>query len=158
MAKRWAGIVVSGSEVCVVDAEVPTDKDEPISILSENKWTLQKGDAPSAYGVMYNRCVSFLRENKIELAVIKESAAGKGMGIAMLRSAELRGVIMAAATCATRVAMASKSGVTKTYGKRTVKEYIDDDDFWKEQTDSAHLKKWAREPTMYLVALRNKAK
>ena len=54
--------------------------------------------------------------------------------------------------------MASKAVVTKTYGDRSVKEYIDDDDFWAEQTDSAHLKKWAREPTMYLVALRNKAK
>lgn len=65
---------------------------------------------------------------------------------------------MAAASCASKVAMASKAVVTKTYGDRSVKEYIDDDDFWAEQTDSAHLKKWAREPTMYLVALRNKAK
>lgn len=84
--RRWAGIVVSGGDVLVVDAEIPADKGEPIAILSENKWTLQKGDAASAYSVMYNRCVNFLRENKIELAVIKESAAGKGMGIAMLKA------------------------------------------------------------------------
>lgn len=155
---RWAGIVVSGGDVFVVGAEIPADKNEPLSILSENKWTLQRGDAPSAYAVMYNRCVNFLRENKIELAVIKESAAGKGMGIAMLKSAELRGVVMAAATCATKVAMASKAVVSRTYGQRSVKEYIDDDGFWMEQTDSADLKKWAREPTMYLVALRNKTK
>ena len=158
MSERWAGIVVSGSDVFVVDAEIPKDKSEPISILSENKWTLQKGDPPSAYAVMYNRCVNFLRENKIVLAVIKESAAGKGMGIAMLKSAELRGVVMSASTCVTKVAMASKSVVSKTYGKHSVKEYIDDDDFWAKQTDSAHLKKWAREPTMYLVAQRNKSK
>lgn len=158
MTRRWAGIVVSGSNVFVVDAEIPTDENEPISILSESKWTLQKGDTPSAYAVMHNRCVNFLRENKIELAVIKESAAGKGMGVAMLKSAELRGVVMAAASSASKVAMASKTVVTKTYGKRSVNEYIDDDDFWREQTESDDLKKWAREPAMYLVALRNKGK
>lgn len=158
MTRRWAGIVVSGSTVCVVDAEIPADKDEPISILSEIKWTLQKGDTPSAYAVMHNRCLNFLRENKIELTVIKESAAGKGLGMAMLKSAELRGVIMAAASCAGKVATVSKAVVTRTYGKRSVNEYIDDDDFWTEQTDSDDLKKWAREPAMYLVALRNKAK
>ena len=46
--RRWAGIVVSGGDVLVVDAEIPADKGEPIAILSENKWTLQKGDAASA--------------------------------------------------------------------------------------------------------------
>lgn len=155
MSVRCAAFVVSGSSVLVVDADVPDDEAEPIVVMADATWTLQKGDASAAYSVMHQRCADYLRENKIDLAVVKASAVGaKGGGLSLLKSAELRGVIISAAASVCEVKQLAKGVVSKTYGKRKVDEYLADDAFWNEQTTGGNLRRMSREAAMYVIAAR----
>lgn len=155
MSVRCAAFVVSGSSVLVVDAEVPDDKAEPIVIMADATWTLQKGDASAAYSVMHQRCADYLRENKVDLAIVKASAVGaQGGGLSLLKSAELRGVVISAAASVCEVKQLAKGVVSKTYGNRKVDEYLADDAFWNAQTTGGSLRRMSREAAMYMIAAR----
>lgn len=156
LSERWAGFLVSGDTITVVEGEIPDDPKAPIEILSDATWKVQTGDRPQAYEVLYGRCVNFLHDGKIERAVIKASATAKGGGLAMLHSAEVRGVMIAAAAAAAEVTIVQKSLVSRTYGDRNVDAYLSDDAFWKAQTSGGNLRKSSREAAMYLVATRAK--
>ena len=156
LGERWAGFLVSGDTITVVEGSIPDDDDDPIEILSDATWKVQQGDRPQAYEVLYGRCVNFLQDGDIERAVIKGSATTKGGGLALLHSAEVRGVIIAAAANAAKVTIVQKSVVSRTYGDRNVDDYLSDDAFWKEQTKGGNLRKTSREAAMYLVATRAK--
>jgi hypothetical protein len=156
--ERWASFLISGDIITVVEATVPDDDEAPIEILSDATWKVQKGDRPQAYEVLYGRCVNFLREGNVERAVIKASATAKGGGLAMLHSAEVRGVIIAAAATAADVTIVQKSVVSRTYGNRNVDGYLVDDPFWKANTAGGVLRKMSREPAMYIIATRAKLK
>lgn len=158
MAKRWVSFHVSGSEVGVLDAEIPDDADEPIKVLAQAKWKLQQGDRAQAYGVMAKRCTNYVSEHKVDLVVVKGSATGRVQGsiASLLPSAELRGAVIAGSAMATKVEIISKSQVSRTYGKRKVDEYLRDDKFWDDHVEAGDLSKWAREPLMYLIAYRSK--
>jgi hypothetical protein len=153
MSERRVGIVVTGAEVRVVDAEIPTDIDEPITIVADETWALPKGARPDAYDVVYRRCANYLAENKIGRVVIKASEASRSAGLAHLESAEFRGVIIAAAASVSDVTVVKKSVISKTYGGKKVGEYVKDDGFWDEHTDG-DLRKASREAAMLLVATR----
>jgi hypothetical protein len=155
MSERCAAFVVSGASVLVVDAEVPDDQAEPIVIMADATWTLQKGDTSAAYSVMHQRCADYLRENKVDLAVVKASAVGApGGGLSLLKSAELRGVVISAAGSVCEVKQLAKGIVSKTYGNRKVDEYLADDAFWNAQTTGGNLRRMSREAAMYVIAAR----
>lgn len=157
MSKRWLGLSVSKDSVTYVDAEIPDDKDDPVHVLADATWKVQKGDRAAAYAVLHQQCVDYLRENQVDLVVVKASAVmGKGTAkLGLLQSAEVRGVIIAAAGSICMVKQLTKSVVSRTYGDRKVDEYVADDSFWDEQTTGGNIRKMSREVVMLLIAARN---
>lgn len=156
MGERWVGLVVTGGTVRVIDADIPNGGDDPIEILADHKWDLQQGSHPEAYDVIYRRCSSYLKEHNIRRAVIKASEIARPAKLAHFESAELRGVIIAAAAASgVPVTLIKKSVISKTYGERKVNDYLQDDEFWDEQTTGEPIRKASREAAMILIASRN---
>ena len=153
---RRVGFVVVGEAITVVDAQVPDDGALPITVLSDSTWALQKGNRGSSLAVLHQRCADYLRENHIDFVVVKASALPTGAAkLALLASAEVRGVVIAAAASVSRVEILSKAVVSRTYGDRKVDEYLKDDDFWDEHAVGHRLRKTSREAAMIVIASRN---
>lgn len=156
MSKYRAGVVVGGESVTVVYAEVSSDPIDPIVVISDNTIKLQKGERGEALAVMYARCIDLFTQTKTESAVIKGSALSmSGVKLAALASAEVRGVVIAAAASKTAVSMLTKAKISKTYGDRKVDEYLSDDSFWAAKAMGIKLKKSSREAAMLIIASRN---
>ena len=157
MTRRFVGIVVVGQTATVVDTEVPDDQQKPITILSDTTWNLQNGDRAPALSVLHQRCADYIRENKVDLVVVKGSALPTGSAkLALLESAEVRGVVIAAAASSSEVAILSKAVISRTFGDRKVDEYLKDDGFWKGQIDGAKLRKTSREAAILVLAARSR--
>jgi hypothetical protein len=156
MASRTVGFVVVGEVITLVDAEIPDAAADPVTIVADDTWRLQKGERAPAYAVLHQRCHDYLRENGIGSVVVKASALPQGAPkLGLLTSAEVRGVIIAAAASVCEVKVVSKALVSRTYGDRKVDEYLQDDAFWEEQTQGGKLRKTSREAAMLVVASRN---
>lgn len=156
MAERCVGFVVVGDVVTVVDAEVPEEADDPVTILADDTWKLQKGGRAEAYDVMYRRCTNYLKENGVARVVVKASALTMGSTkLSHMTSAELRGVVIAAAGSVASVRTMAKALISRTYGNRKMDEYLQDDDFWDEQTTGGSLRKNSREAAMIVIAARD---
>lgn len=156
MPERCVGFVVVGDVVTVVDAEVPEDAGDPVTVLADDTWKLQKGDRAEAYDVMYRRCTNYLKENGVARVVVKASALTMGSTkLSHITSAELRGVVIAAAASVASVRTMAKALISRTYGNRKMDEYLQDDDFWDEQTTGGSLRKNSREAAMIVIAARN---
>ena len=84
MTTRWLGLSASKEGVTYVDVEVPDDEDEPIVVLADDTWKVQKGDRAAAYSVLHQQCADYIRENDIEAVYVKASAV-TGKGTAKLR-------------------------------------------------------------------------
>jgi hypothetical protein len=152
---KVAGFVVSGETVKVVVAKVPSDLDDPISVEFDETWSLQSGAREPALHVLHQRCASFLKEKQIKAAVLKASAVSRApASLALLRSAELRGVIIAAAASQAQVKSLAKGVMSRNYGNRKVDEYLDDESFWQEKTEGALLRKGSREAALLILASR----
>jgi hypothetical protein len=155
MAIRCVGFVVVGEVVTVVDAAIPGDPGEPVTVLADHTWKLQKGDRAPAYAVLHQRCADYIRENKVESALVKASALPTGAArLGLLTSAEVRGVIIAAAASVCGVKVISKALISRTYGDRKVDEYLGDDGFWDKHTKGGKLRKTSREAAMLIVSAR----
>lgn len=156
MVERCVGFVVSGDAVTVVDASVSNSAAEAIALVADDTWKLQKGERAQAYSVLHQRCADYLRENNVDRVVIKASAMPQSGGkVALLYSAEVRGVIGAAAASACgNVTFVAKGVISRTYGERKVDEYIADDDFWDGVTVGGKLRKTSREAAMLIIATR----
>lgn len=157
MSERYLGISASSVAVTVVEAEFPDDTSAPIVILGDSTWKLQKGDRAAAYAVLHQQCVDHIRDNQIDGIVIKASAVPQGTAkLGLLVSAEVRGVVMAAAAsvCSNTTDVTAGS-ISRNYGDRKIAEYIADDVFWASVTTGGALRKTSREATMLLVAHRN---
>jgi len=153
MPERWIGIVVSGSTVVVVDAEVP--KSGPLVIQADSTWSLQSGDRASAYTVMHQQASDYIRENQIAKAVIKSSALSTGgTKKAHLEAAELRGVVMCAAASSTDTELLAKGHMSRTFGSRKVDEYVKDSKFWSAEVSGEKLRIGSREAALLLLAAR----
>src|SRR5437762_1321871 len=74
MAGRSVGLVIVGESVTVVDAELPDDPGEPLTIVADHTWKLQAGQRAPAYAVLHQRCTDYLRENGVGSVVVKASA------------------------------------------------------------------------------------
>lgn len=156
MTTRQVGFVVVGEAVTVVDAEVPADVTAPITVLSDTTWPLQKGERGPALNILHQRCASYLKENKIDAAVIKASAAPQGAArLALLESAEVRGVVIAAAASVCEVKTLSKAVISRTFGERRVDDYLQDDDFWTNATVGLR-RKTSREAALLIIASRKR--
>jgi hypothetical protein len=158
MTKRYVGFVVVGEAITVVDAQVTNEKGTPITIISDATWSLQSGDRASALAVLHQRCADYLRENDADIVVVKASALPTGSAkLALLASAEVRGVVIAAAASASvsEVQIVSKAVISRTYGERKVDEYLKDDEFWNANTEGGKLRKTSREAAMLIIAKRN---
>lgn len=157
MSKRIIGLSASKDNVVYVDVEVPDDVTEPIVILEDGNWKIQKGDRSDAYQVLHQQCTDYIREAGIEEVVVKASAVmGRGAAkLGMLHTAEVRGVVIAASASVCSVTQMKKGVVSRTYGDRNVDDYIEDDDFWDEHTTGKKLRKMSREVAMLVVAARN---
>lgn len=155
MTERQLGIVVSGDTATVVDALVPDDASKPIEILSDTNWGLQAGERSIAYDVIYRRCANYVQEHDIKRVIVKASATAQGKAsLSHLQSAELRGVVIAAAASVVPVKTVPKSHVSRHFGDRKVDEYVKDDSFWAERTSGGKLRKAGREAAMYIIAER----
>jgi hypothetical protein len=153
MVDRWIGVVVSGDKVTFVDAEVPDSG--PLVLQSDQNWNLQPGDRCQAYAVMSRQVTNYATEHQIKRAVIKESAVSGGAATkALLHSAELRGVVMAALADVTETEVKAKASISKTFGQRTVDDYVADDSFWTKEVTGAKLRAGSREAALILLAAR----
>ncbi len=157
MTRRVVGIVVVGQSATVVDTEVPDDQSKPITIISDTTWNLQNGGRAPALSVLHQRCSDYVRENKVDLVVVKGSALPTGAAkLALLESAEVRGVVIAAAASSSEVSILSKAVISRTFGDRKVDEYLRDDGFWNGRIDGEKLRKTSREAAMLVLAARNR--
>lgn len=155
MSKHRAGVVVVGETVTVVHAEVPDDDGDPIVILSDTSWNLQQGERGPALSVLFSRCQNFCEQNKVEAVIVKASALPQAaVKLAVLESAEVRGVVIAAAASKTKVEILSKAKISKSYGNRKVDEYLKDDTFWSAHITGVKLKRTSREAAMMILASR----
>lgn len=142
MAERWLGLTATKDTVIIVDATIPDD-DGPISINADDTWRVQQGDRSSAYNVLYQQCLDYVSEHAINQVVVKASAvSGAGPAtLALLLGAEVRGIVLAAASAHCSVKALSKSSISKTYGARKVDEYLADNQFWNDNTTGGKLRK-----------------
>jgi hypothetical protein len=157
MTGRHVGIVVSGDKIIAVDAIVPDEG--PIVLQSDQTWKLQNGARETAYHVLYQQCVNYIREHGIERVILKSSAVTMSgtMKKAHLESAEVRGVIIAAAASVCPVRTIAKSTISRRFGDRNADEYIKDDEFWSHATDGVNLRNGSREAALILIADRDSA-
>jgi hypothetical protein len=155
MSERRVGFHVAGEKVIAVDAEV--SESGPIVLQADHTWNLQKGAREDAYHVLYQQVSNYLREHDIVRVVVKASAVnGRAtMKLAHLEGAEVRGVIIAAARSICPVSVVSKARISKTFGDRTVDEYVQDGDFWKDNVVGVNLRVGSREATLLLIADRD---
>jgi hypothetical protein len=156
--RLFIGMVASSDVVTVVEGEFPDTEDGPITIIGDTTWKVQKGDRAPAYAVLHQLCVDHVRENQIDGVVVKASAVPQGPGkpqIGLLISAEVRGVLLAAAASVcdntTEVTAAS---ISRNYGDRKIADYVADDAFWDKVTTGKKLRKTSREAAMLLVSQR----
>jgi len=147
---------ISGETITVVDALVPASSKDPITLSADTSWKIQSGDRAQAYSMLHQRCADYLRENNVKKVFIKASALSTGPAkLALLTSAEVRGVVIAASASVCPVVLLSKATISRTYGERKMDEYLKDDEFWDEQTAGGKLRKTSREAAMLIVAGRS---
>lgn len=154
MSKRWIGITNTRDKVTVVDAII--EKHGPVEIESDHTWSLQKGDRPNAYDVIYRQLLDYAKEHKVDRIVIKGTALStQGVKKAHLEAAELRGVLQAAAAASTGVSIRQKAQISRNFGSRKADEYLSDNDFWSENTVGDPLRAGSREAALLLIAERD---
>ena len=155
MFERQVGIVVSGHTVTVVVADVPQDHAQPITVISDTSWSLQKGERPEAYAVMFRRCVNFMNESDVGRVILKASSSTRNAATkALLESAEVRGVVIAAAASVVPVTQLAKERISRHYGERKFDDYCKDDSFWDEHAIGGKLRKNSRAAAMLVIANR----
>lgn len=152
MVKRWMGIAVSGSKAVLVTAIEEDGK--PLEIVADDTVDLHSGDRAKAYKIMHDRVSDRVAHNKVDDVFIKASAWTSGMKLAHLESAELRGVVIAAAGTSAKVHTVSSAQISKTFGKRKFEDYVKDDTFWSLNISGAKLRSGSRPAALLLIAAR----
>ena len=154
MTERRVGFTVSGDKVIAVDAEVPDEG--PIVLTADHSWSLQMGPREDAYDTMYQQVANYLREHVVGRVVLKASAVNLGSTkLAHLESAELRGVVIAAARSVCPVRVVAKAAISRRFGERNVDQYLKDDEFWAENVAGVRLRAGSREAALLLIAERD---
>jgi hypothetical protein len=151
MSQKLAGIKVSGDSLQVV--VLAQDAAGDFTLVDQSTLELQDGDRPAACHTVHGQLIDYLKHKKVDHACIIGSAVmpGHSAKLALLHSAELRGVAMAAAAAVADTKLATKSNISRTWGDRKFEEYIRDDDFW-EEIDVPDLKKGMREAALVVIS------
>lgn len=151
MPAEYAGIHVSGSVVRYVLANHDA-AGKRLLVIGFGDW-----DVPETANVCrdYAKFLSHVETSIKGLAprhvVLKDSAVSQSVSAALLRSAEIRGVVKAAIGLASIPCTCIAGGtISRTYGERKVSEYLKDDTFWAGKLDKALPKKY-REPAMLII-------
>jgi hypothetical protein len=153
MTERWFGITCTRSEVIIVGLEYANDSELPTVFLDEKIPVSQTGDTPDDYKTIFERLQNDLIENKITHVIIKGSSpSSKGASRDILEGAELRGVLIAAASVAkSEVHIANAAIVSRTFGERKTDAYVKDSEFWKGQV-IGNLRATAKNAAFYILS------
>jgi hypothetical protein len=151
MAQKLAGIKVSGDSLQVV--VLSQDAAGDFTLMDQSTLELQDGERAEAFHTLHGQLVDYLKHKNVEHTRIIGSAVmpGRSATLALLQSAELRGVAMAAAAAVTDTKLATKSSISRTWGDRKFEEYIKDDEFWDDLT-VPDLKKGMREAALVVIS------
>jgi hypothetical protein len=151
MSRKILGVTATGKVVSLVLLE-KIDEDN-FNLIDEFSLTLQAGDRAKAYGNLGQRFRDYITGKSIETICVKASApSGSGATQALLEGAEVRGIILAAATSVcSNVVQSTTSKLSKSFGERKVKEYCADSSFWK-SLNLLKLKSGMREAALFAIA------
>jgi hypothetical protein len=150
MSKKLAGIKVSGDALQVV--VLTQDAAGDFTFVDQTTLTLQDGDLPPACHTLHVQLVDYLKHQKVgHTCIIGSAVTRHAATLALLHSAELRGVAMAAAATVTDTKVATKASISRTWGDRKFEEYIKDDEFWRD-LDLLKLKKGMREAALVVIS------
>jgi hypothetical protein len=144
--ERWLGMLAGSHAVILVELEQATP--DTLVICNDETIELQTGPRPIAYSVLHKRIVGYIRDRQIDHVVIKGSAGSQQAATTgMLESAEVRGVVAAAAACAeVDTSLWNKASASRRKGHRKVDDYVNDEDFWvKQRLGGRKLRKGSRE-------------
>jgi hypothetical protein len=147
---RCVGIVVAADHVTLVHCQC----DAKVVLENDVTWNLQDGARPKAYALMFDRLANYFQERKIDVVLVKASAlGGKGVKLAHLEAAELRGVVQAAAAASSGVEVRTprKANLSRTFGDRKVDEYLADDAYWLKAVEGG-LRKGSREAALLVLS------
>lgn len=151
MSGKWLGIKVSGDVITMVGLDC-SDKDYIPDVLVDQTMKLQSGDRLEAYNFMYKRVLDYINENGFSDVVIKSSALSRNTKLSHLKSAELRGVVLAACSASNANAVQlAKAVVSKTFGERKADEYISDESFWADEINGS-IRKSSREAALLVLS------
>src|SRR5690348_5616304 len=130
MADKILGVVVGSDYVDVAFLE--KNGPDNFTLQDDTRLKLQTGERPAAYGVIHRQFLDYVQQREIQYVCIKETALNqRGMTKAHMNAAELRGVILAAASLSdAEVRLFNKSATSRSFGGRKVDEYIVDDSYW----------------------------
>jgi hypothetical protein len=150
MAERWVGITVSGKDVTLVQL----DFDGHQTNAEDVTWQLQDGARPAALTAMQERVRTFLSERKVDVVVVRPSMGNPRGGAtrSLLESAELRGVVTAAAASVSQVHEVPLTAASKSVGTRPAAEYRVDETFWSKI--QGQIRKGSRETALLVFAAR----
>lgn len=153
MAERWLGLRVSGANVVIVDAEVP--EEGPLVVINDQTLKVPTGPRERALDQVHQQVANYIRANGIDRAVVMASAVSHAGGtkLAHLESAEVRGVVMAAAAGSCSTSSRARAAMSKGFGDRKVEDYVSDDAFWDERIDGT-VRQGSRDVAMLLLDAR----
>lgn len=139
MTVRWLGVSVTGEKATIVDASVSENETEPIIINKDFTLSLQKGEKSEAYTTLHRELADYAREQSITTSVVKASAVSQKSKptLALLHSAELRGVVIAALASVCKTKTVAKASMSKNIGERNVDDYTKDNEFWNEHFEGS---------------------
>jgi hypothetical protein len=151
MTQKIAGIKVSGDSLEMVVLE--QDSTGAFTLANQTTMQLQSGDRASACNILHNQLSDYLTQRKVACTCIIGSAVmpGRSATLALLHSAELRGVAMAAAAAAGDTKCVTKASIGRTLGDRKCDEYVKDEEFW-DALGILGLKKGMREAAIVAVS------
>jgi hypothetical protein len=151
--EKCLAVSISGSDVILVT--VVFDTTAKHEIVNDVTWKLRKGAREIAYADMHRRVSTLVRESDFDRIVIKGSdAIGHSASLAILQSAEHRGVVIAAVASAIQnedLQVKRKSDISRNFGERKVGGYAKDEEYWT-RNFSGRLRKGSRETAFLALA------
>lgn len=156
MTTHWAGITVSGTSANFVRATLGGGQ---LVIQGDDDFSLEVGERAAALSRFFDRVCDMIKTSGIKHVVIKASAVSSQRATdALLSSAELRGVVIAAcAKAGASVVLQKRASLSRDKSKRKLDTYLDDEAFWSAKlgvsgSSKGQLRKGSREAAFLILA------